>query len=344
MKPNELAGRLSAMDRIQAKLGLRFEKPSSEFVEGVQARVNRIAGSLGVEPVKVTLPKSGKFLSQSLTTDQRQVVDNELGSVYAAESVALQERMLSEVKIGETGERMVRLDGDDGVFAREDVTNVTFSNTKFAPTALNGWAGKSRVYWVREQVATRLVNAAKALAAENITMHIEDAFRPEGVQEGLFLRRVTATMQDHPDWSQDRILEEARSKTADRPGIAGHTGGAAVDITLLENGERLPLGNEYPQGGALVALDCPYVTKEEWATRQLFAATMRMAGLTVYPGEDWHASFGDNFATESKGPTIYGPISGFDSASGAVISRSGDYRNPFFTIDEIQSRLRDLSV
>ena len=88
----------------------------------------------------------------------------------------------------------------------------------------------------------------------------------------------------------------------------------------------MDLGNKYPEGGALVAMDCPFVTKKQWETRQIFKNVFSMAGFALYKGEDWHVSFHDNLAGVKGGKIVsnytasYGPIKQFDEISGEIIS------------------------
>lgn len=330
---------------LNHRYNIRFEKPDPGFLPGVQALVDKMASVVGVQSQKLDIPQSG-FLVSPLTQDQSKAVNDQIGPLYAKRSVDFQKNMM-DIPIRESGEKMVDL---RKVFTDPEDIKVSFSDKPFHPASLNEWAGKPRVFWVREDVSERIKLAAKALNEVGLMMYFEDGFRPVGVQEGLLKRRITEfVLTDHPDWDPvqdfDKIMTEAQSKTAVMPRIAGHKGGAAVDVTLHTiNGEVLPLGNEYPQGDALVNMDCPYVTKEEWQTRMIFKTVMEMVGMTVYPGEDWHASYGDNLAgANSDGSpkegyiAKYGPIKKFDPETGAIEPyENNDYNLPFFTREELQ--------
>ena len=116
------------------------------------------------------------------------------------------------------------------------------------------------------------------------------------------------------------------------------------------DGTSLPLGNSYPEGGPKVAVRFPFITQEEWSTRQLFTLTMEMAGLRIYPYENLHASFGDlsagitGFSDTEVTPNyngIYGPIKGFNLKTGEVEPYSIDeYFKPFYE----ESKLRQMLV
>src|SRR6185436_8960973 len=139
--------------------------------------------------------------------------------------------------------------------------------------------GKERQFWVRDEFADRLALMGGLVASIGLQIHFEDAFRPLGVQEGLFQRRVSWTIADHPEWAMDRVIAEARSKTAVTPRLASHKGGAAVDLMLQEaSGAFLDIGHHYPDGGALVYQKTPFVTQEQWQNRQILQIASRLAG------------------------------------------------------------------
>jgi D-alanyl-D-alanine dipeptidase len=333
------------VSELNNRLNIKFEKPGAEFLSSVQTLVDRMASVIGVPTPQLQLPIEG-FLNTPLDKTQKTGVENELGPLYAQESVDFQEKLM-QIPIVESGERMVPIEME---FAALD-TKVSFSEVPFTNAALYGWDGKAREYWTREGVAEKLKVAARALNEIGLMLHFEDGFRPVGVQEGLLKRRIVEKIltEEHPDWDPvkdfDKIMVEAQSKTAIMPKIAGHKGGAAIDATLRTiDGTPLPLGNQYGQGGAAANLDYPYVTAEEWQTRMLFKSVMEMAGMTVYPGEDWHASYGDNLAGANPDGSPrenyvakYGPVKGFFKSNGKVIPYAPvEYDQPFFTRDQLK--------
>jgi D-alanyl-D-alanine dipeptidase len=322
--------------KIEESFGLRFEQPDHNFIAGLQEKIDRISRTLGKSNFLVSPPQRG-LLTQSITTEQRKVFDEVLGPIYAKGKVEAQ-NLLRSVPIVESGERMLSI---EETLEREGLS-ATYSETPFHQ-ACGDWAGKPRVFWLREQVMGKVAQASRALGEVGAYLHFEDAFRPEGVQEGLFKRRFEWVVRDHPDWELEKVYEETRSKTTIAPYLAGHKGGASIDVTLRDqNGDQLPLGNQYPEGGMLVFLDCPYLTKEEWATRQLFRAPFYLLDFYVNPAEDWHVDFGGlNHPTISMNNegyhAIYGPIKGFDQATGAIEPYdSSDYYKDFYSMEQLE--------
>lgn len=329
-----------ANPQIEDELGIKFSIPDQAFVAGVQRKVDTIASVLGQPSLRLTPPTSG-FLTKSLTPEQRKILDNVMGPIYAKGKVQAQD-LLRTIPIIETGERMVPIRGT----LQEAGLRASFSETPFHP-ACGEWAGKERVFWLREQVMRKVTQAARALQEVDTYIHFEDAFRPEGVQEGLFKRRFEWALRDHPDWSAEEVFIESRSKTTIAPYLAGHKGGASIDVTLRDGSNNpLPLGNQYPEGGMLVFIDCPYVIAEEWATRQLFRAPFYALDFYVNPAEDWHIDFGGlNHPTRKTSnenySAIYGPIKGFDPETGEIepYDRSESYTD-FYTANQLFQLLK----
>lgn len=332
--------------RAERELGLRFVAPDSKHLDELFKNINDLSTRLGTQVPQPVVPKNG-FLRESLTDSQSQGVESLLGNTYAEAAVRLQDKLAASVVINESGEGMVSLPQ----LFRSGHVPLSLSDTPFHE-ACGEWAGKERLFWVRKGVSEKVLKAGEALQPLGIILHLEDAFRPMGVQEGLFFRRVKLILQQHPNWAGDwkKVWAEARSKTAVSPFMAGHKSGAAIDVTLRRSdGTPLPLGNKYPEGGSRVATSFPFVTQEEWSTRQLFMQTMEMSGLRIYPYENWHASFGDlsagiaEFSDAEVTPnyrSIYGPIKTFDLQTGNVKPyRVDEYSKPFYTEEELMHLL-----
>lgn len=322
---------------IEQHLDLKFVPVDSRKLRKLQDQTNQIAFLLKKDQPVILPPKKG-FLNNPLTQHEKNHIDQELGPIYAKIGVSNQDK-LTNIPIKENMEPMKSI---PEYFLSNNIP-ISLSNLPFHP-ACGEWANKQRVFWAREAIVKKLANAGQALEKIGIMMHLEDAFRPVGVQEGLFFRRIMLILEEHPDWINDwqKVWMEARSKTAVSPSMAGHKAGTAVDITLKTlNGDKLPLGNSYPEGGPRVSLHFPYLTQDEWTTRMLFAYTMEFAGLRIYPYENWHASFGDLSAAFSFGKDVsiakgysaqYGPIKGFDPATGAIYPYDpSEYKEPFFS-------------
>ncbi len=304
--------------------GLKFEPPDPAAIERLQIRIAQIGDSLGATAPELIFPDSG-FLVTPLTLVEKARVTSKFDAKFSRYFVSVQDG-LRKVPISEVGEKMV----DMRLALRAAGAQADFSDvpiTKFG----GEWAGKSRVFWGRQGLVEKICKLTTAYNAAGLAPHFEDGFRPIGVQEGLFqgvldqFMTKNALAQTPVTDDTDTILQQARSMVAIAPWIAGHKSGAAVDYTLQElEGAPLDIGHGYLQVGAsLVAIKSPFVTFEQWAARQLFAQGAEMIGLSVYPGEDWHASVGDVIATIGNDDSLntaatYGPIRSFDPQTGDI--------------------------
>jgi len=319
-----------------------------DFVEADLPRINILSDSISkmiasVEECKRTvelfslIDTSGRvifevpdfFLEKPLEPDQKIVIDTSESEKVASLSVDMQDRLLG-VPIDECYQPLVDL-------RRILSDRASFSAVPFHE-ACGEWAGLERQFWVRQDFASRLVLMAEVLGDQDIAIHFEDGFRPLGVQEGLFKRRIEAVKANFPNYTEEQILREARSKTAITPRLASHKAGAAVDVRLLRNGKLDDIGHEYAEGGALVYLKSPFVTQEQWQNRQTLVIAASLCGLTMYIGEDWHLSYGDNLASLNDDLTPepgyvaqYGPIKRIDHRSGQIMEvySEGDIDNIF---------------
>ncbi len=302
---------ISAIEKLTQDLDLAFQ-PATEtqstelfrFLETVAAKlqVPLIAPDLSAE----------RFLSAPLNPDQRKAIDEGLGPIYREEALHLQ-CGLKDIQIEESGEPLVDLQAR---FELEGL-HAVFSTDPYRPDA----EAIPRTFWGRAGFVDRLVSMTQGFNAIGLRPYVHDLFRRPGAQEGLY-RGAYALVRREMGLSGQALTDTVRALVAYCPAIAAHKGGAAVDIFLQSNsGEFLDLGNSFSQPGPGVAIKFPFVTWEQYKTRQLYACIAGMADCTVYPFEDWHASYGDAFTALARGETTckYGPVEGFDPATGAVI-------------------------
>lgn len=321
---------LQSFQSLEERHGLDFVGPDQAMLDAFVERCDKIGSlddhdlalisTLGLaEAGRIRLNLPGRFLRTPLSPRQKKSINTSETEEVAKASVKIQDS-LTNVPIDESLERFIPI---ESAFAAHSIT-ASYSKLPFHE-ACGNWAGKQRLFWVRENFGQHLALLGLLVAKIGLSLHFEDAFRPVGVQEGLFKRRVEWTMTDHPKWSKDRVIEEARSKTAITPRLASHKAGAAVDLRLTSASSLLDIGHDYPEGGALVYLHSPFVTQEQWQNRQTLYVASKLAGLAMYVGEDWHLSYGDNLASldENLEPrrgyvARYGPIKDFDPKTGEI--------------------------
>lgn len=304
---------------LEEALGLRFKPVKATGLKLLSERLQTIADRIGADVPVIEPPYKG-FLRHELEKKQRTLLNQALIQDYAEQNVK-QQKSLLDVPIAENSEPIQSL-----IAATRDRVEVSFSNRPIHE-ACGASAGKRRLFYLRRSVADKVVTVCQALNEAGLMAHVEDCWRHPEVQEGLYIRRIIQLARDYEGdgWGWQQVKKVAMSFTASIPGLAGHMAGAAIDLRLRRRtGDKdfLPLGNDYPDGEALSSLHFPYLTRLQWETRVLFAATMRMAGFKLLPTENWHASHGDrglsvDFAVHMR-RAMYGPLEGFDKDNGVI--------------------------
>ena len=261
-----------------------------------------------------------EYLSSQMTDDTVAAV-NEGETLVSAKNAEEFQHKVSTVRIRESFERLVDLrtcrEADEGTW--------TFTKGKYHE-ACGEWAGRDKLFLVRESVSSRLSQLALSLSHIDTKINFEDGFRPLGVQEGLFIRRIAMAKASHPEWTDEELLLEARSKTAYTPRFAAHKAGAAVDVRLYSasSGDFYDIGHDYPDGGEIVRLNTEFVTQHQWQNRKILEHMARASGLFMYPYEDWHLCYGDATAAVVGSPCAddytakYGPVKLYDSKRGKI--------------------------
>ncbi|WP_329521523.1 M15 family metallopeptidase [Spirillospora sp. NBC_01491] len=168
---------------------------------------------------------------------------------------------------------------------------------------------------LREGVLERLVKAQAALPGGRRLLFIE-GYRPPALQRRYFEEYADLLRAEHPDWPDARVMAAA-SRYVSPPGIAPHSAGAAVDLTLAgPDGQELDLGTpvdaspEESDGACYTAADT--ISAEARVNRDVLGAALTGAGLVNYPTEWWHWSFGDRYwaLLTGAGAALYGPRDG----------------------------------
>lgn len=300
--------------RVENEVRLEWRPPSAEEHDELLSLLAGAAESLGARAPHLNIPRL--VLSSDLSKEQRLALEAYYVPRYAA-ALEQDEQAREAMNFDECGERMVDL----RALAAKDAIRIMWSSAPFN-AACGEFAGKPRIFWAREAVAECFMRLSRAYNFIGLTPHVEDAYRPPAVQEGLFRRRVKLVRKENPSLEAEQVLLEVYAKTARAPYRAAHMAGAAIDFTLREaDGQPLDLGNPYPTGGAAAVLWFPYVTWAQYRTRALFAEVSRMAGLQPYPGEDWHVSKGDGLAAIMEGEkrVRYCALRDFNRASGEIV-------------------------
>ncbi|UUU19352.1 M15 family metallopeptidase [Streptomyces sp. DSM 40750] len=165
---------------------------------------------------------------------------------------------------------------------------------------------------LREGVAWRLARAARLLP-EGLRLLVTEGYRPLVLQQRYFDAYEAELRASHPDWPEP-YLRTRTSRSLSPPEIGPHVAGAAVDLTLCTaSGTELDLGTPVNAGpeesdGACYT-DAPGLAATARRNRRTLSAALSTAGLTNYPTEWWHWSYGDRYWALATGAAAarYGP-------------------------------------
>lgn len=154
-----------------------------------------------------------------------------------------------------------------------------------------------RVPLLRSGVVERLSEVVKLLP-EGWVLEIIEGFRPLAVQRLQFeagRRRFDAMFPDMDPVERTALLEDFTAP-ADVPEVPPpHSTGGALDVRLIDaDGQEVDLISPFTWEETIhaAAWDAP-VSPEARANRHVLKAAMEAAGITNYPGEFWHWSYGD---------------------------------------------------
>jgi D-alanyl-D-alanine dipeptidase len=166
---------------------------------------------------------------------------------------------------------------------------------------------------VRRGVAERL-NVAIAALPEGYRLAIIEGWRPPYIQRRMHATAWYRFREMHPDWSDTRLLRFVNALCAPmNPRVPPpHTTGAAIDVEL------------HAPDGTVCDLMAPHARREfryfkfapeglnEDASRNraILKNALAAGGITNYPSEYWHYSYGDQGWAYRGGheAAIYGPI------------------------------------
>lgn len=147
---------------------------------------------------------------------------------------------------------------------------------------------------VRDSVARKLATANAALKIEGFGLKVVYGYRSPSVQKQYFDKRFKALRAENLGLNDEELLRLTHSYVA-VPDSAGHTLGAAVDITIGDCS-----GNECDMGTAIADYSDPMaiqsgakVGASQTRLRRLLQKVMLDAGFAPFLGEWWHFSYGD---------------------------------------------------
>jgi D-alanyl-D-alanine dipeptidase len=166
---------------------------------------------------------------------------------------------------------------------------------------------------LRKTVLEKLCSANESLLRKGLHLRVIEGWRPPFIQRRMYRWSWERYRNMHPDWSEVKLKRHVNRFTApmnDRV-PPPHTTGGAMDLALYKADEALDMMSPYEQrdyhGFPWAA---PLLSDEVRRNRDAMAEALLAVGITNYPSEYWHWSYGDQgWAYRGGHPhAIYGPI------------------------------------
>ncbi len=135
--------------------------------------------------------------------------------------------------------------------------------------------------YVLQEVAVRLNEIQKELAAKGLGLKVWDGYRPLSAQKKMW----DVCAQQFPD-------ENERENYVTNPAKGGgrHTRGTTVDLTIIDlaTGKELDMGTGFDDFSKRAWRDCPELSAQVKKNRAILDAVMEKHGFKGIKAEWWH--------------------------------------------------------
>ncbi|MBS1716570.1 MAG: dipeptidase [Armatimonadetes bacterium] len=177
---------------------------------------------------------------------------------------------------------------------------------------------RPRFHYKRETLIRKSVAEMLRQASENLPkgykLAVIEGWRPPHIQKRMHATNVERFRKLHPEWPKNILYRTANRYTAPMSKISPppHTTGGAVDLLLAREDGSIcnHIGPYELMDPRCYAFDAKGLSEEARETRAILKAAIEPTGLTNYPSEYWHWSYGDQgWAYRGGHPhALYGPI------------------------------------
>lgn len=161
---------------------------------------------------------------------------------------------------------------------------------------------------LRQGAFERLVTAQQALPRD-WQIVIKAGFRPYDVQLAVLDSFMHESRTRHPEWSEARHLEQARTYVADpRIVCPPHVTGGAVDVDIKTSaGDYINMGCPPNTDAEIAFLHSDLLTPDQYQNRLTLLTAMLDAGFAPNVNEWWHYQYGEAYwaAFYSHPETLY---------------------------------------
>lgn len=154
-----------------------------------------------------------------------------------------------------------------------------------------------RELFLRESVVRMLCQANQFIMGHGYRLSILEGWRPPFIQKRMYAAVEAHWRERYPEWSDTKIRRFTNQFTApmNLRVPPPHTTGGAVDLHVaLPNGKVIDHIRPYEvRDQRSFFFDAQGLGDQARKTRQLLADALAPTGLTNYPSEYWHWSYGD---------------------------------------------------
>ena len=153
---------------------------------------------------------------------------------------------------------------------------------------------KEKTAYLRKTVAEMICRAEKELP-EGTTFIIGDAWRPQYIQKEVLNWFIKHFSKKYPNWPKKKIVNEVEKYVALSEGkyASGHMTGGAVDLRLWKNGRKIPMKCSKLTYQENAKSFQPKLPRHIQKNREIMFKALKKVGLSNYPKEYWHWSYGD---------------------------------------------------
>jgi zinc D-Ala-D-Ala dipeptidase len=149
---------------------------------------------------------------------------------------------------------------------------------------------------LRKSVCEKLCEANELLLKRGLHVRVIEGWRPPFIQRRMYKWSWNRYRDVHPDWSEVRLKRHVNRFTApmnDRV-PPPHTTGGAIDLALYEGDTPLDMMSPYEQRDYHgFPWEAPKLSEQTRRNRDALAEALLAVGITNYPSEYWHWSYGD---------------------------------------------------
>lgn len=166
---------------------------------------------------------------------------------------------------------------------------------------------------LRGSVAEKLCQAARSLP-KGYRLAVVEGWRPPHIQKRMYMGIWNRTKAQHPDWSDVKLRRFVNRYTAplNKHVPPPHSTGGAIDLLLADDsGKLFDHCTPYDRFDTkCYHFDAPGLSEKAKRTREILAEVLLPTGITNYPSEYWHWTYGDQgWAYRGGHPhALYGPI------------------------------------